>query len=719
MTSKRLFFKLMLQDMKKRIWCPVLMFIAFFLVYEVELMVNIENMLQNPSRYNYDIGTYISKRFYGINSRIDIVFVCGAAFVCAISGFAYLHSRVQLDTYHSMPVSRFKLFISKYVSGILQFAVPFVIHMLVCIAIMSFKNVYNSSIMSEALTFTGIRILIFMLVYVVSIVAVCLTGNIIISMLGAAVLFCYSEVISLLVKELFDQFMITFTDSGFKEKWGFSPLSMIVKLYSVESDSYDIAVTKYNSSYVPVIILAIIVYTIIAAVLYQKRASDAAGKAIAFKWAEPVIKTMCVVPFAFYSGLFFYSLVSYDEPKRWFVFGLIFGYVIFAFLMEIIFRMDIKGIFRHKKQFVFNAVCTALIFIIFRYDVLGYNTYVPEDSQLQSCAVSIGLMSSSIDYRREDGTYGYINTNDYRLENMEIQGNPSVMELARKAAKEKLDNKNGDYQSIIMAYKLINGKVVYRRYYIDTKDEETMSLLADVFNDYDYKIASIPTLREGWNIEYTQVQCQNKFRSEYIAINDELRSKLLEAYQSDFVKLKFETVLNTIPLGTVMLCNYDSDYAYDSYTANYTRINSGYLLVYPDFENTINLLKENGFDFCETISADDVEKIAVTYRENIRQESYDIGSGGLYYESSYYSTSTELEDITDKAQIQEVLDNVINNDLCWQVSEYTDFCEDKTDSYFEMSIVAKDEIGSNFTYYFKKGCVPDFMEDYFYNNRFF
>jgi hypothetical protein len=701
----------MLQDMKKRIWCPVLMFIAFFLVYEVELMVNIENMLQNPSRYNYDIGTYISKRFYGINSRIDIVFVCGAAFVCAISGFAYLHSRVQLDTYHSMPVSRFKLFISKYVSGILQFAVPFVIHMLVCIAIMSFKNVYNSSIMSEALTFTGIRILIFMLVYVVSIVAVCLTGNIIISMLGAAVLFCYSEVISLLVKELFDQFMITFTDSGFKEKWGFSPLSMIVKLYSVESDSYDIAVTKYNSSYVPVIILAIIVYTIIAAVLYQKRASDAAGKAIAFKWAEPVIKTMCVVPFAFYSGLFFYSLVSYDEPKRWFVFGLIFGYVIFAFLMEIIFRMDIKGIFRHKKQFVFNAVCTALIFIIFRYDVLGYNTYVPEDSQLQSCAVSIGLMSSSIDYRREDGTYGYINTNDYRLENMEIQGNPSVMELARKAAKEKLDNKNGDYQSIIMAYKLINGKVVYRRYYIDTKDEETMSLLADVFNDYDYKIASIPTLREGWNIEYTQVQCQNKFRSEYIAINDELRSKLLEAYQSDFVKLKFETVLNTIPLGTVMLCNYDSDYAYDSYTANYTRINSGYLLVYPDFENTINLLKENGFDFCETISADDVEKIAVTYRENIRQESYDIGSGGLYYESSYYSTSTELEDITDKAQIQEVLDNVINNDLCWQVSEYTDFCEDKTDSYFEMSIVAKDEIGSNFTYYFKKGCVPDFMED--------
>jgi hypothetical protein len=701
----------MLQDMKKRIWCPVLMFIAFFLVYEVELMVNIENMLQNPSRYNYDIGTYISKRFYGINSHIDIAFVCGAAFVCAISGFAYLHSRVQLDTYHSMPVSRFKLFISKYVSGILQFAVPFVIHMLVCIAIMSFKNVYNSSIMSEALTFTGIRILIFMLVYVVSIVAVCLTGNIIISMLGAAVLFCYSEVISLLVKELFDQFMITFTDSGFKEKWGFSPLSMIVKLYSVESDSYDIAVTKYNSSYVPVIILAIIVYTIIAAVLYQKRASDAAGKAIAFKWAEPVIKTMCVVPFAFYSGLFFYSLVSYDEPKRWFVFGLIFGYVIFAFLMEIIFRMDIKGIFRHKKQFVFNAVCTALIFIIFRYDVLGYNTYVPEDSQLQSCAVSIGLMSSSIDYRREDGTYGYINTNDYRLENMEIQGNPSVMELARKAAKEKLDNKNGDYQSIIMAYKLINGKVVYRRYYIDTKDEETMSLLADVFNDYDYKIASIPTLREGWNIEYTQVQCQNKFRSEYIAINDELRSKLLEAYQSDFVKLKFETVLNTIPLGTVMLCNYDSDYAYDSYTANYTRINSGYLLVYPDFENTINLLKENGFDFCEIISADDVEKIAVTYRENIRQESYDIGSGGLYYESSYYSTSTELEDITDKAQIQEVLDNVINNDLCWQVSDYTDLFEDKTDSYFEMSIVAKDEIGSNFTYYFKKGCVPDFMED--------
>jgi hypothetical protein len=100
--------------------------------------------------------------------------------------------------------------------------------------------------------------------------------------------------------------------------------------------------------------------------------------------------------------------------------------------MEVIFRMDIKGIFKHKKQFLFNAACVALIFVIFRYDVLGYNTYVPNDSELQSCSVWLGLLDGSASGTLADGTTYSYGSAQYAFENMEIKGNPSVMELARK-----------------------------------------------------------------------------------------------------------------------------------------------------------------------------------------------------------------------------------------------------------------------------------------------
>ena len=71
---------------------------------------------------------------------------------------------------------------------------------------------------------------------------------------------------------------------------------------------------------------------------------------------------------------------------------------------------------------------------------------VPADTQLHSCAVSISYLfplSQRIGYSNGDSTY--LSASEYRMKNMEIQGNPSVMELARKAAKEGLTYQKFDY----------------------------------------------------------------------------------------------------------------------------------------------------------------------------------------------------------------------------------------------------------------------------------
>ena len=124
MTSRNLFFKLVRQDFRKRIWCPVLIFITYFLGMEVRLLMETEKFLVDGGECIYggvscDIVVYVSHLFFGREAWMIAVVTCGVAFLCGISGYAYLHSRTQLDTYHSLPVSRTQLFWSRYVSGIM------------------------------------------------------------------------------------------------------------------------------------------------------------------------------------------------------------------------------------------------------------------------------------------------------------------------------------------------------------------------------------------------------------------------------------------------------------------------------------------------------------------------------------------------------------------------------------------------------------------------
>ena len=68
--------------------------------------------------------------------------------------------------------------------------------------------------------------------------------------------------------------------------------------------------------------------------LYRKRPSEAAGRAMAFKVSEPVIRFLLVVPITLFSGMIFRSILNDDI---WTVFGLLCGLLITSCLIEIIY----------------------------------------------------------------------------------------------------------------------------------------------------------------------------------------------------------------------------------------------------------------------------------------------------------------------------------------------------------------------------------------------
>ncbi|MDE7324084.1 MAG: hypothetical protein K2N73_15500 [Lachnospiraceae bacterium] len=736
MISKNLFFKLIKQDFKKRIWCPILLFIVFFLFLEIPMMMHMESIAKYPKSYSYGINIYIRDYFFGVEASVMAAAVCGAAFLCALSGYAYMHARTQVDAYHSLPVSRTQLFWSKYLSGILQFLFPFLIHVIICAGIAADKNAFSVETVPFMVSYIELELIIFVLAYSVSVIAAGLTGNIIISILGTGTLFCYSTILSAFKLEMSSRFLKTYVIYGNRidvsiidEKiWSFSPLSMIIKLFSYPGRaSAEVAeeLFKYDDSYVGVLIAAAIVYTLAAYIVYLKRPSEAGGKTIAFQSLEPVIKTLIVIPAAFFGGMFFGDTTV--ESDRWFLFGLIFSFVLLCILLEIIFRLDFRGILMHKRQFLFNAACVMLIYMIFRNDVLGYDTYVPADDQLQSCAVSIEqLMPLSRDIYLENKGRMYIGSDEYRMVNMEIQGNPSVMELARKAAKEKLSYRSFEYyegieksdlyietrerektyRQVSFGYKLLNGEKVYRRYVIDIADADTLRLLADIFDDYDYKLGSTPMFNSGWNVTFEAVQCTGNFKSGLIELTPEIQSKIIEAYQSEYTKLTLDTVINTIPSGTIEFLKssdeQDGYVVYKSYD-----IYTGKMYVYPQFTKTLALLKEYGFDMEGKLTAEDVESISVTkhYDESQYADSgYSAYSAlGVWVDNS----KTDAVEYTDKKQIQQILDSIICDAFSWSISYYTDFF----DSQYTIEINAEDSKDAiPFFHRFVNGKKPDFIQ---------
>ena len=184
MISKNLFFKLIKQDLKRRIWCPILIFVACFLSLEVRMLMSMEEFVRYPNRHSYSLTLYIREYFFGREALIMSIVVCMAAFLCGLSGYAYLHSKVQIDLYHSLPVSRARFFWARYVSGVMQFCIPFVLNVMICTGIAAGRKVVTAETVLAIISFIGIQMTIFVLAYSVAVIAAGLTGNMIIGILG-------------------------------------------------------------------------------------------------------------------------------------------------------------------------------------------------------------------------------------------------------------------------------------------------------------------------------------------------------------------------------------------------------------------------------------------------------------------------------------------------------------------------------------------------------
>ena len=157
MTSRNLFFKLMREDLKHKLWAFGLAFLSFFFWMPVAAAMRIGDLLQQYERWiangtTFGIGVTAEMRFQerlmsitldtvGMSNILNGLTIGTAAIVMALTGFMYVHSRKQMDFYHSVPVRRELIFAAKFINGIIAVFSMYVLNLLFAIGVLAVNGV--------------------------------------------------------------------------------------------------------------------------------------------------------------------------------------------------------------------------------------------------------------------------------------------------------------------------------------------------------------------------------------------------------------------------------------------------------------------------------------------------------------------------------------------------------------------------------------------------
>ena len=727
MTSKSLFFKLMKEDFKTRVWTLAISILIFFFSLIVATAMMISFNLYNSSTYNYSDDLAMNFMSYiGINNPFFGIIFIVLSLVMAMSGFSYLYSKKKVDLYHSLPVKREVLYFIKLINGILIVVIPFIICGIVA-SLLAIANTGKISVLIAAIWAIAEWTLLFILSYFLTVFSIMLTGNMLIGILACGFFSFYFPLISLVLKGYQSTFFDTYYTSGFIIENVLPNMSSFMLMFNIFE-------LKWLTRII-IVILASIVFLFINLFLYKKRASEAAGKSVSFNVIKLPIKSMMVIFMSILMYLLGYEVMN--DSIGWGLFGLIVSGVITHCVMEIIYNQDFKKIFAKKIELLVLIIISIFIAAAFQFDIFGYDSYIPSASQIKSTAVISNLLESNSEqyYNKVEISDGYYNDSfvdvDYasdskieadQINKMDIQNKDAVLELARQgieAAKYDLEM-YGNFDKVLISYKLKNGRTVGRVYYVDL--DQSTSGLSSVYADESYKKSSYPILSENpeniVSVDFNGIMDND---THIVFHDDELKKKFVETYKKELMNLDYETKLKSYPFASIRfnddfmegaLRNYAGfNYTSDSTTAVNSKwenvyANSlesvGFYPIYPEFKETLALLKEMDVEVIYKFPAEYVESIDVSYNnwENIDLDDDNEVSGS-------YSSGTEVKTFTDKRDIEEILDKLVICDSPYKenLNEDRNYAAIINTGNLESSAYR----GYN-SYGFKKGNIPDIIK---------
>lgn len=574
--------RMIIDTIKRHTWLFALAIVLAFFAMPVTLALQLQSApTLTPSNTEQYLQQMTNMVNYVTNPDyipMTILFI-GAAIISAVVFFGYLHSKKQVDFYHSLPIKREKLFLIRYLSGLLIIYIPYLINcILSLLIILAFGDIAFLSL-GEFFGALGRNLLFFTAIYTIGVLAGVVCGNRVIHLLGTGILLGIGPLLISFYAAVMETFYQTFYSALF-------PINELC-MYSSPVAAF------FNPNSQMIILWAVltVLFFLLSLFLYKKRPSEGASHAIAFRYAKPIIKYPLVFISTIAMGLLFHMVGDHGSGQIgfWLIFGFLCGAFLSHAIIEIIYHFDFKAAFGNKKGFLIFAICFFLLASVPLFDLTGYDDFTVEAADVE--AISLRMVDvESYGYssrRRQSNDYDYSRTTilyalqrdtfrdrdnieqalalieqvkESRVQEEEYLPGGAAVEMSTDIAlldpiptSEALygGRNNANTTSVGVIYTLKNGKQIARDYgsvNLDLIEEPLSNLLSSP----EYRENHYDLLKADVNLELQAIYTFDM--NDYIDTRDlrpELCQAIVDAYIQDFRNFDLTQNKTELPLGVL------------------------------------------------------------------------------------------------------------------------------------------------------------------------
>lgn len=639
MTSRALFFKLMKEELRHKIWLIALSMLFFFVAMPLNIGFNTERFFNRISYYDSYGNMYeqtsviLYLKDLGLSYMV-IFFIILAGVVIGFSMFAYTFSKKKVDFYHSLPVSRNVFFTMKYVSGLIIFLATFLINLMIAIIIGFAIGVPVFSTFSALLYILLGHLLGFFVTYTMAVCCALLCGNLVVSGLLMMLFSFLPYMITTTTTSLAARYFITYSNysTSFKDFiTGLSPVWRYTAFFNGINFKSDFSFSPSISRVIYLLAACILLVTA-AYLLFRFRPSEAAGNALAFRKSIPPLRFLTVLTCSLVTGTVFEEMSTQDSQDFWRIFGFAFGFLLSWMIVNTIIYFDFKKSFTGPVQMGIAALTVIIIFCTFSLDLIGYDKYQPKQKNLTSIGINISRLSNNNCYWDYNDSYynpgGLSQTHDV-LDEMQIQPEliydlaDDLIEITSKIKDEygtlgristippelrysTLPYKNEEftYASCLMKYEHKNGHNTYREYRFPVS-AEYLDWIKSIFNNQEYKRVNyeILTVEQAEVLDVYAVS--RDYQPLHMTLTQSERSELYSLCQEAYRSLEADQLITDCPIGQVYFVYRD--------TKNQMTDSTPFSIceyIYPSFTKVISFLQAHGINF--TIESETIGSLVVS-----------------------------------------------------------------------------------------------------------
>ena len=667
MTSAISFRKLLKYDIRQRSWLILLISAVSLFLYPLYFLMEQQDLrarFLGASMNNAATAEYVASQklqavsaVFGSDNVMSFLALVVAAVLCAVTGYAWMHSREKEDLFASLAIRRERYFFVPYAGGFIITVVPYLVFTwLGLLVIGGMTGSLTPAAVKVLLLANWKLILVFFAMYSVCVLAMVLTGRIITGVLMIIFLFGYGPACFYLLRGYMLQYFRTYVamDSVMSSfGWNLSVFSAGAKL-----------LTAHSGIGMHVLIAAFgIVSLVLSLVLVRVRPSESAENALIFPWMRPVLKVIVTVPAALLGGLIFGTFPP-EHQTAWMIFGLVFTALFVNCVMEFIYSTDIRNFWRHRISLAAALVLTAVIAAVFVKDLFGYDRWLPKQADVDKMSIWINDAYSS-----QASTYTLLGSRQEQMLSLqanadfqpvyqvvenkmngvygEPDGDQDLSENAPVITYGGTDGNGNAWGNYTVRYQLKNGDVRYRSYRLPAK--EARAALYAQLQDPSYREVCYPVNTINTAVPYEiQVIDWKDLKGPYqkAKLGKEKTAELIRTLQRETNACAPETLDQAEPVGVMMLTKEELlqeemvPYGYNPYAAvdtlthqlddseidNYVDM----VYIYPEYKDTIRMLEEGGVVFRQQ-QQDISEFLSVEVNWNLTEDEYYPAAGADGY----------------------------------------------------------------------------------------